>query len=354
MLRALELAWHGWGRVHPNPMVGAVVVQGAEVVGEGFHAEYGGPHAEVVALTAAGSRARGATIYVSLEPCAHHGKTPPCTDALIRAGVARVVFGARDPTRTAGGGAEVLATAGIAVQGGVSEVLVRRQNAIFFHHAERQSIFVALKLAMTLDAKLAQAPGQRTQISAPEAVEEAHRLRAGFDAILVGVETAVVDDPLLTARGRVRPRQPPARVVLDSHLRLPPEAQMLRERSGPVLLLCAEEAPVEARSALQAAGAHVIPVPASRAGVDLGAALQVLGERGFQSILCEGGGRVASALLHGQHVHRLYIFLAPRVFGAQGVSAFAGDLDPRAMSGWSATELKSLGSDVLVVFDRES
>lgn len=353
LLRAIELGGRGWGRVHPNPMVGAVVVQGGEIVGEGCHAEYGGPHAEVVALEAAGPRARGAAVYVSLEPCAHHGKTPPCTDALIRAGVARVVFGARDPTAEAGGGADRLRAAGIQVDGGLAEPEVRLQNAAFFYNAERRATFVALKLATSLDAKLAAAPGTRTQVTGPEAMAEVQRLRAGFDAIMVGVETALVDDPLLSARGTIRPRRPPVRIVLDSRLRLPPRARSLQEGEGPLLIFCAEDAPAQAAAALEHAGATVLRVRASPQGVDLDAVLGTSWDRGIRSVLCEGGGRLASSLLRGGYARRLYLFLAPRLFGAGAVPAFPGDWNPAATRGWRTVEARAVGTDALIVFERE-
>lgn len=350
--KAVALAWGGWGRAHPNPMVGAVVVRDGEVVGEGYHAEYGGPHAEVVALEAAGERARGATVYISLEPCAHHGKTAPCTDALIRAGASRVVFGAGDPTAEAGGGAERLRAAGVEVTGGLAEAEVRRQNAGFFYNAERRATFVAAKLAVTLDLKLARAPGRRTQITGVEAAAEVQWLRAGFDAIMVGAETALVDDPLLTVRGDVAPRRSPARIVLDRRLRLPPSAAMLREGEGPVLVVCGEDAPPAARAALEAAGAEVIPVASGSEGLALDAVLAELWARQICSVLCEGGGRLASALLRGGHAQRLYLFVAPRVFGPDAVAAFVGEWPDGALVAWAASEARRLGPDALIVFDR--
>ncbi|HYR07316.1 MAG TPA: bifunctional diaminohydroxyphosphoribosylaminopyrimidine deaminase/5-amino-6-(5-phosphoribosylamino)uracil reductase RibD, partial [Longimicrobium sp.] len=216
MRRAIALAANGWGRVAPNPMVGCVIVRDGEVVGEGWHTEYGQPHAEVEALRAAGDRARGATAYVSLEPCSHWGKTPPCTDALIAAGVRRVVFGAFDPNPKAQGGAEVLRAAEIEVAGGVEEPAVHDQNAVFFHAhspAGQERPFVALKLAMSLDARIADRDGRSVWITGEASRAEVHRLRAGYDGIAVGIGTALADDPLLTVRGAVEPRVPPVRIV---------------------------------------------------------------------------------------------------------------------------------------------
>ncbi|MFW5947805.1 MAG: bifunctional diaminohydroxyphosphoribosylaminopyrimidine deaminase/5-amino-6-(5-phosphoribosylamino)uracil reductase RibD, partial [Gemmatimonadota bacterium] len=185
MARALELAEAGWGRVHPNPLVGAVVVREGAVVGEGAHREHGGAHAEVEALRAAGERARGATLYVTLEPCAHHGKTPPCTDAILEHGIARVVYAVPDPHPEAGGGAERLRAAGVAVTEGVAGPAARARNALFLRPLETGRPFVALKYGLSLDGRIAARPGERTRVTGPETEAEVHRLRAGFDAVLV-------------------------------------------------------------------------------------------------------------------------------------------------------------------------
>ena len=221
MSRALALAERGWGRVRPNPMVGAVVVREGRVVGEGWHERFGGDHAEIVALRTAGEAARGATLYVTLEPCAHHGKTPPCADAIVEAGVARVVYGASDPHPRAAGGARALAAAGVAVEGPVRALEVRSQNAAFYHRQAGKGPFVALKLALSLDGKLG-LRGEETSVTGPEARAAALDLRAGYDAILVGSTTAAVDDPELTARGAIRPRRQPIRAVADTEARLSP------------------------------------------------------------------------------------------------------------------------------------
>jgi len=352
MRRALGLAEKGWGRVHPNPLVGAVVVNGGEVVGEGYHAEYGGPHAEVVALAAAGERARGATLYVTLEPCAHHGKTPPCADAVIAAGVARVVYAVADPNEVASGGAERLRRAGIEVVAGVEEAAARAQNAIFLHNVMQPRPFVALKLALTLDAKLAESPDRPSIVTGPEARAETHRLRAGFDAIMVGIGTALADDPLLTARGTVVPRKPPARVVVDTDARLSPTSRLLATvDTVPVVIVCAGDAPSERRAALEARGARIVTAPRGPGGVELTAAIEELQRAGIRSIFCEGGGRLGAALLGADLVQRLYLFYAPRFFGSDAVSAFPGRFDPG--QGWRRQYLETFGPDILVVLDRD-
>jgi diaminohydroxyphosphoribosylaminopyrimidine deaminase / 5-amino-6-(5-phosphoribosylamino)uracil reductase len=350
--RAISLAALGWGRVAPNPMVGCVVVREGEVVGEGWHTGYGLPHAEVEALRAAGERARGATAYVSLEPCSHHGRTPPCTGALVEAGVARVVFGARDPNPKARGGGEVLREAGVEVVGGVEEARVRDQNAAFFHlhSAEGEARpWVALKLAMSLDARIADAGGRSVWITGEEARAEVHRLRAGFDAVAVGVGTAVADDPLLTVRGAVVPRVPPARVVFDRRLRLPPDAQLVRTADrAPVLALCEPGAPEERRRALEAAGVRVV----AAAGVH--AQLRELRAAGVCSLFVEGGSVLASALLAAGLVDRMYLFYAPLLIGPGGATPFAGVPDSPVADAerWRRIETRAFGPDTLVVLGR--
>jgi diaminohydroxyphosphoribosylaminopyrimidine deaminase/5-amino-6-(5-phosphoribosylamino)uracil reductase len=228
MRRALVLARRGWGRTAPNPMVGAVVVRDGAIVAEGWHAEYGGPHAEVAALEVAGERARGSTVYVTLEPCAHTGKTPPCADALITAGVSRVVCAARDPSPVAAGGAQRLEAAGIDVAFGLEEPDALELNAPFFHALTSPRPFVTLKLATSIDGAIADASGRSRWLTGPAARRYVHRLRAGHDAVAVGAGTAIADDPSLTVRSGRRPRVPPTRVVFDRRGRLSPSSSLVR------------------------------------------------------------------------------------------------------------------------------
>ncbi|HEX2202730.1 MAG TPA: bifunctional diaminohydroxyphosphoribosylaminopyrimidine deaminase/5-amino-6-(5-phosphoribosylamino)uracil reductase RibD [Longimicrobium sp.] len=348
MRRALELAPLGWGRTAPNPMVGCVVVQDGAVAGEGWHREYGGPHAEVEALRAAGERARGATAYVTLEPCAHHGKTPPCTGALIEAGVRRVVFAASDPNPKARGGAEVLREAGIEAVGGVEEAAARDQNAVFFHAHSSEGArrpFVALKLALSLDGRIADREGRSVWITGEEARAEVHRLRAGFDAVAVGLGTALADDPRLTVRGAVEPRVPPARVVFDRALRLPPGGGLARTAGEvPVYALAEDDAPAERRAALEAAGVRVL------AGEGLEGGMRVLREAGIRSMFVEGGAALASALLRAGLVDRLYLFYAPVFLGPEALSPFAGLESPPIgeVPRWRRIGTEAFGADTLV------
>src|SRR5688572_6532919 len=259
-------------------MVGAVVAdENGNVLGEGFHALYGGPHAEVVALDAAGTSARDAILYVSLEPCSHHGRTPPCTDAILRAGIKRVVFGAADPNPVAAGGAAVLREAGVEVIGPVATEAVRRQNAIFFHAHEQHRPFVTLKLACSLDGRIAATRGQRTPITGDAAQAETHRLRAGYDAIMVGSGTIQADNPLLTVRGAIEPVRPPVRVVLDSEARLDPDSTLATTTdAAPVWLFCADDAPVDRVGPLSSAGVRIFSAHRSHGGVDIEAVLDAL------------------------------------------------------------------------------
>jgi diaminohydroxyphosphoribosylaminopyrimidine deaminase / 5-amino-6-(5-phosphoribosylamino)uracil reductase len=353
--RARVLARAGWGRVHPNPMVGCVLVRDGEVVGEGHHREFGGPHAEVVALEAARSRARGATAYVSLEPCNHQGKTPPCSQALVQAGVRRVVFGAEDPGAVSGGGAATLRSAGIEVLGPVwDQATARAENPAFIHAARHGAPWVAVKLAQTLDGFIAEAPGRRTRITGLEADARSHQLRTGFDALLVGAGTQRTDDPLLTVRHAAQGRIPPARMVLDPRAEMPSRAAVLRDAGRiPVHVFTRGDAREADLERLEAAGARVHPVAFDRRGLSMEAVLSVAWGVGIRSVLCEGGARLASALLRDGTARRLYLWIAPFTLGAAGVAAFpdVGAEVWRRMRPVFAPELH--GRDTLLVLDRE-
>lgn len=356
MREALELATRGRGRVSPNPLVGAVVARGERVVGRGWHAEYGDDHAEIVALAEAGEEANGATLYLTLEPCRHHGKTPPCTDAIRRAGVRRVVIASRDPNPAAGGGAEELRRAGLDVELGLEGRASKRLNAHFLWFHARGFPFASLKLALSLDAKLG-APGVRTPVTGPKALEQVHALRASHDAILVGRHTVDIDDPLLTARGERRPRRPPVRIVLDTELATSPDAQLLRTvEQAPVWIVGAPECDgFEERSrGLREAGAEVIAVPReAEHALRVEAIWRELAARDVTSVLVEGGGRVASTLLRKGRIQRIHAFWAPVFFGAGGVPAFP-DLTPSRPGDWVPVEREALGVDTRIVFEHRA
>lgn len=317
MRRALALAERGWGWTAPNPMVGAVIVRDDVVVGEGWHARYGEAHAEVAALRMAGERARGATAYVTLEPCSHQGKTPPCTRALLDAGVARVVAAVRDPNPVAGGGLEALAAGGVAVESGLLEAEARELNAPFFHAIVSPRSWVTLKLALSVDGAMADAWGRSRWITGPESRAEVHRLRAGHDAVAVGIGTALADDPSLTVRDAPAPRVPPRRVVFDRQARLPLESVLVRSAREVPVTVVASAPPAGRADALRGAGVEVLDAPT------LGEALTALRSAGVNSLLVEGGPRLAGAVLADALADRLIIFQAPVLLGSGALSAFA-------------------------------
>lgn len=350
MTRALELAWHGWGRVHPNPLVGAVVLQQGEVVGEGWHAEFGERHAEAVALAAAGSRARGATVVCTLEPCNHQGRQPPCTEALLGAGVRRVVAAVGDPNPVAAGGADRLRAGGVDVEQGLLADEAAAQNAMFLHRQRDPSRpFVALKLATSIDGRIADANGHSRWLSGPAARQYVHWLRAGFDALAVGGVTARADDPSLTVRGTLQPREPPRRVVFAAAGDVPESLKLVRTaRELTTLAVVAPSAPAERVTRLEAAAVAVI-----RAAT-LTQAMSALRAAGIGSILVEGGGRLAGALLSAGLVDRYIWFQTPLWLGAGGVPAVAG-LPTTALGEaqrWRVTDRRALGDDTLLVLDR--
>jgi diaminohydroxyphosphoribosylaminopyrimidine deaminase/5-amino-6-(5-phosphoribosylamino)uracil reductase len=350
MARALDLAVRGWGRVQQDPLVGAVVLKGGEPVGEGWHAEYGDRHAETVALAEAGERARGATLVVTLEPCAHQGKQPPCTEAIIRSGVARVVAAMHDPNPVAAGGSEQLRGAGIQVEVGPLGDAAAVLNAVFLHRLRNPGRpFVALKLATTLDGRIADGFGRSRWISGEEARDYVQWLRAGFEAIAVGGRTARLDDPSLTVRGPVRPRSAPRRVVFDRAADLAPHLTLLRTAAEtPTIVVVAPEADRSRVKRLESAGAVVV-----RAG-KLAGALASLCDQGIGSLLVEGGGQLAGALLGEELVDRYYWIQAPLWLGDSGVPAVAG-LPARNLEQvdrWRVVERRPLGEDTLLVLDR--
>ena len=349
MQRGVDLAWRGWGRVHPNPLVGAVVLQDGRVVGEGWHAEFGAAHAEVAALGAAGPAASGGTMVVTLEPCRHHGQQPPCTEAILAAGIRRVVFGLADPNPGAGGGAALLAQRGLEVVE-ARHPAVAEQNATFLHRfggATRP--FVALKLATSVDGRVADYTGRARWISGPLAREWVHWLRAGFDAIGVGGRTARADDPALTVRGSVVPRVPPRRVVFDRRADLAGAGQLVgTARQVPVTVVCEAAAP-DVRRELEESGIEVL----AASGLEEG--LVRLRESGIGSLLVEGGGRLAGRLMQAGLVDRFYWVQSPLWLGEDGLAAFAGlrgELLEQARR-WRVVERHGFEDDTVLVLSRQ-
>jgi len=320
MQRACELAAQGRYGASPNPMVGAVVLnREGRVVGEGAHLRCGGPHAEVVALAAAGPAAAGGTLVVNLEPCVHYGRTPPCVDAILAAGIRRVVIGTRDPNPLVNGrGVEVLRQAGVEVIEGVEAETCRELNHRFFAFASSGRPFVALKMALTLDGKIAARGGKSRWITSEASRRAGYALREEMDAVLVGVGTVLADNPRLLRHLGLNPQPEVLRVVLDSHLRTPPSAALLAEKPHTVVFFCLADASPAARRELQAKGAKVVEVADDGRGrVNLHGVLRELAAMGVSSVLVEGGGEVHWSFLQENLAGRIYAFLAPLVLGGR-------------------------------------
>jgi diaminohydroxyphosphoribosylaminopyrimidine deaminase/5-amino-6-(5-phosphoribosylamino)uracil reductase len=355
MQAALALAHRGLGAVWPNPSVGCVIVKDGHVVGRGSTRPGGRPHGETEALTRAGPASRGATAYVTLEPCSHWGKTPPCADALIAAGLRRVVIALEDPDpRVAGAGIERLRAAGIAVEVGLCAAKAAELNAGFLQRVRLGRPLVTLKLATSLDGRIATAAGESRWITGPPARERAHLLRATHDAILVGTATVLADDPQLTCRLPGLAARSPVRVVLDRQLRIPPSARLIAEaRQVPTWVVTLASADPDRQKALAEAGALVIAAEPDATGlIGLDIALRLLGDRGLTRLLVEGGGRLAAALLRAGLVDRLVWLHAPILLGGDGVPAVA-ELNFIALTeapGFERLSSETVGEDVLTVF----
>jgi len=319
MARALELAERARGRTAPNPHVGAVIVRDGQAVGEGWHHGPGRPHAEREALAVASELARGATLYCTLEPCCHHGRTPPCTDAILDAGLARVVYAVDDPDpQVAGRGAAQLVAGGVAVERGVLAAQVADSLAAYLHHRRTGRPLVLVKWAMTLDGRLASASGDSRWVSGPAARTRVHELRDRVDAVLVGAGTVLADDPALTVRLE-RPGRNPLRVVVDTHGRTPARARVFTDGAAPTLLAVGESA-----RGLERPGAEVLVLPERDGRVDLAALLAALGARGVLEVLCEAGGTLGGALLSQGLAGRVAVFVAPKLVGGDGPTPWAG------------------------------
>ncbi|MFL5283201.1 MAG: bifunctional diaminohydroxyphosphoribosylaminopyrimidine deaminase/5-amino-6-(5-phosphoribosylamino)uracil reductase RibD [Rhodopila sp.] len=358
MSTALALARRGLGTTWPNPSVGCVVVRDERVVGRGTTAPGGRPHAEPIALAMAGEQARGATAYVTLEPCNHWGRSPPCTDALIEAGVARVVIGATDPDpRVDGSGIARLRAAGIEVITGVLEAEANDALAGFAIRITKGRPLVTLKLATTLDGKIATTTGESQWITGAPARKAAHALRGRHDAVMVGVGTVLADNPDLTCRILGYRPTPNVRIIADSHLRTPLTSRLAMTAGAvPTWFLTRDGTDPARQTAFTGLGATVIPVPASAAGVDIVEALRALGAAGLTRVLVEGGGQIAAALLRADLVDRIAWFHAPTIIGGDGwpgVQAF-GVQTLDQMPRFKRTCATAVGDDILSEFARVS
>lgn len=349
MRQALDLAARGMGRTSPNPMVGSVVVRDGVVLGEGYYREYGGRHAEPQALEVAGARAQGAALYVTLEPCCHQGSTPPCTDAIIASGVAHVHVAMADPDRRVSGkGIERLRAAGLTVETGLLEAEARELNVAYVHHRETGQPFVLLKLAQTLDGRIATRNGHSKWITGEAARKRVHLMRSRADAVLVGIDTVLADNPRLTVRHVDGQGRQPRRIVLDSRARTPLDARVLNGEA-PATVCVSEVVPADRVEGLKSAGAEVLVLPGGDGRIPLTPLKSALGKAGIVTLMVEGGSRVAASFLREHAVDRIACFVAPRILGA-GIPSIA-DLaldDLSKAIRLNDTQVEQLDGDLLV------
>lgn len=353
MQMALDLAAQGTGFTSPNPLVGAVVVKGQKVVGRGYHERFGGPHAEVNALHQAGDQARGATLYVTLEPCNHTGKTPPCTEKILAAGIRRVVVAMTDPNPgVKGGGNAYLRHSGIDVLDGLEEEAARRQNAFFIKHIRTGLPFVILKCAATLDGRIATRTGDAHWVSGPQSRQFVHELRHTVDAILVGVDTVKTDDPSLTTRLPDGNGCDPTRIILDTHLSIPLNARVLTQASNAAtIIVTGPEVSDTARREVIAGGARVLTCACRDNRIDMAALMETLGAEGIASVLVEGGSRVSGSALRAGIVDKIYFFYAPKLLGGDdGVPISRGPGQERMQDclNVEGVTVHRFGSDVMI------
>ncbi|MBD3878367.1 MAG: bifunctional diaminohydroxyphosphoribosylaminopyrimidine deaminase/5-amino-6-(5-phosphoribosylamino)uracil reductase RibD [Quinella sp. 1Q5] len=350
MREALRIARNAEGRTSPNPLVGAVIVKDGKIIAEGWHRQAGTPHAEIHALNMAGDLARGATLYVTLEPCSHFGRTPPCAQAVINAGISRVVAAMSDPNpKVAGRGFELLRAAGVEVEVGLLETEAQRLNEVFLKWITRRLPFVTMKFACTLDGKIATVAGESQWISGSESRRFTHHLRDINDAILVGVGTVLADNPSLTTRLVVGKN--PVRVIVDSNARTPLESKVVNDKSARTVVAVTANAPADKVSALKSRGVEIITAGNSER-VDLEELMHALAERDITSVLVEGGGTIHFSMLKAKLVDKVFAFIAPKIIGgSRALSAVEG-------AGFSklsdAVELndftaKALGEDILII-----
>jgi diaminohydroxyphosphoribosylaminopyrimidine deaminase/5-amino-6-(5-phosphoribosylamino)uracil reductase len=350
MNRALRLAEKGRGRTSPNPMVGAVLVKEGRAVGDGYHAKAGEAHAEIVALRQAREEAKGATLYLNLEPCAHYGKTPPCAPEVIEAGVKRVVIGMEDPNPLVKGkGIEILRRAGLEVEVGILERECRRLNEAFCKYILKKEPFVILKAAATLDGKIATRTGDSKWISGEASRRFVHKLRDQVDGVLVGVGTVLKDDPLLTAR--VRGGRDPYRIVLDSRLKIPEQAKVIGTSPSKTIIAATALAPKDKIEKFEKRGVQIFIFDSKEGKVNLKTCLSKLGEIGMMSLLVEGGGQVNGSFLDEGLIDKLLLFLSPKMIGDQQAP---GIFDGRGVSnlqeaiGLKEMKTRRVGEDILI------
>lgn len=361
MKRAIELAKQGVGWTAPNPLVGAVVVKNGRVIGEGYHRKYGELHAERNALAACTEDPAGATLYVTLEPCCHYGKTPPCTEIIIEKKIAKVVIGSRDPNpKVAGKGARILREHGIEVVEDYMREACDALNPVFFHYITTKTPYVVLKFAMTLDGKIATRTGASKWITGEAARNHVHQLRGRYAGILAGIGTVLEDDPMLNCR--IDGAHQPLRIILDSHLRIPMGSRLVRSaKEYPLLIVCNEstrdrEEGTSRIQKLEEAGAKVWTLPEKNGHPDLNVLMQRLGEEKIDSVLIEGGGTVNEAALKAHIVHHVYAYIAPKIFGGEDAKTpveGSGIRLPQECANLRLAKITVLLNDMLLEYDVE-
>lgn len=356
MRRAIVLAERGAGWTSPNPMVGAVIVKDGRIIGEGWHRRYGEAHAERNALQSCTESPVGAVLYVTLEPCCHHGKQPPCTDAILEAGIRRVAVGSGDPNPlVAGKGVEFLRAHGVTVDTGVLKEECDALNPVFFHFIQTKRPYVVMKYAMTMDGKIATRTGDSRWITGEATRRQVHRDRHRYSAIMAGVGTVLADDPLLTCR--MEGGKNPVRIICDSHLRTPPDSRIVRTAREVPTILAAAVPPPERRNALEDAGCQVWDLPGPEGRVDLNALMDRLGARGIDSVLLEGGGELNWAALHSGIVQKVQAYIAPKLFGgtaAKSPIAGLGVETPAQAVRLVRTTVTQIGEDFLLESEVET
>lgn len=361
MKRAIELAKQGAGWTAPNPLVGAVVVKNGRVIGEGYHRKYGELHAERNALAACSEDPAGATLYVTLEPCCHYGKTPPCTEIIIEKKIAKVVIGSRDPNpKVAGKGARILREHGIEVVEDYMREACDALNPVFFHYITTKTPYVVLKFAMTLDGKIATRTGASKWITGEAARNHVHQLRGRYAGILAGIGTVLADDPMLNCR--IDGAHQPLRIILDSQLRIPMGSRLVRSaKEYPLLIVCNEstrdrEEGTSRIQKLEEAGAKVWTLPEKNGHPDLNVLMQRLGEEKIDSVLIEGGGTVNEAALKAHIVHHVYAYIAPKIFGGEDAKTpveGSGIRLPQECANLRLAKITVLLNDMLLEYDVE-
>jgi diaminohydroxyphosphoribosylaminopyrimidine deaminase / 5-amino-6-(5-phosphoribosylamino)uracil reductase len=352
MKRAISLAMRGKGWVNPNPLVGAVLVKNDEIIGEGYHAEFGSPHAEINAIKSATKDVKGSTLYVTLEPCSHHGKTPPCANAIVISGIKRVVVGMMDPNPLVNGnGLKILKEAGIEVIAGIEEVAAKKQNERFIKYIVSGKPFCTLKTAMTLDGKIATIENASKWISGEDSRKYVHELRQEYSAIMVGINTILFDDPLLNTRRPGKKNKDPLKVIVDSTGRIPLESNVLKVNPQLTIIAATDKIDKIKKRDLERLGAQVLICPQLNGRVDLVYLMELLGKMEIDSVLLEGGSTIDFSAIMSGIVDKVVSFIAPRIIGGStapspvGGSGLAEMADAIEVSDWN---YRKIGTDIMI------